>query len=158
MAHHLEFGSELSNHEAFDSYYMSMLQHHGSPQITSITMEVDRGVGDFDILSGVLTEFFPNLRRLKLEQNYSYGPAASKADFLNFVSETKLMEFILKDFQSDFVADLAKSPTELLDYMSDGSTFKIVSGGDGDPVERVFTQGSKTLTWTDLVEGPEMGG
>jgi len=152
MAYDLVFDTKLSDTEGANYYYLDVLRQRASPRITSVSMRVDRGIGDFDSFRIVLMKFYPNLRRLKIVQNYSYGVAHTQTNFFDFILGVKLSEFIFEDCQSRFMQDLAMRPADLLDRMPDSSTYEFTSGTSGTPMTQTFTSGTKTLIWTDLID------
>ena len=93
---------ELSSCEYSEHYYEDVL-YKMDKDITELSIEVDRGV-HFDNLRYNLKEF-TNLKSFTLKQNYA-DPASSLEDFLLFVKELQLKEFILEDFQTPFLLQL----------------------------------------------------
>jgi len=131
--------NNLSSCEDSNEYYFDVLYRIGygdsedicpKLEITSIEIDVDRGITDFDEFGTLLSDIFPNLRKLKISQNYSCGENTETKHFLNFVQLLNLKEFILEDLQSEFLDKL--NVEDLFAIMSDNSVYNITYGFEYD--------------------------
>jgi len=96
-----ELKLDLSCCEMSKEYYPLVLYDKASKDVTSLEMEVDRGV-DFQFLFESLSEF-PNLKALTLKQNYAHGKHVKFTDFIGFLENMSLEKFTLVDLQSEFL-------------------------------------------------------
>lgn len=117
---------DLSCCEISKEYYPSVLYDKACKDITSLEMEVDRGV-DFQILLESLSEF-PNLETLTLKQNYAHGKHISLADFIDFLEHLSLKKFTLIDFQSEFLNIL--KPFDFFFMLPNNCDYVIIYGDE----------------------------
>jgi hypothetical protein len=117
---------DLSCCERSDTYYPLILYDNQSEDITSLEMEVDRGV-DFQFLLESL-DYFPNLKTLKLKQNYANGKHVKFTDFIGFLENMSLEKFTLVDFQSEFLNGI--DPFDLFCMLPNNCDYTIVYGDE----------------------------
>jgi hypothetical protein len=117
---------DLSCCDSSDTYYPSILYNNQSEYVTSLEMEVDRGV-DFQFLLESLN-YFPNLKTLTLKQNYAHGKHVKFTDFIGFLENMSLEKFTLVDFQSEFLNGIHQF--DLFGMLPNNCEYTIVYGDE----------------------------
>ena len=79
-------------------------------ELTTLNLMVDRGVHSFRELAVALKEYYPNLNKLVIKQDYSYY--AVFHHFLNFVKDMKLDSLTIVDLQTEFFNEMTKENYE----------------------------------------------
>lgn len=154
MSDHLSL-DELYHSENSKENYIDVIMgddfFEPNDNVISLSLKIDRGVTDFDLLSEVLSIKFPKLRKLKIDQNYSFGDNTHATNFLNFLQSLNLEEFILDDFQSSFLNQITID--NIFSVMPDKSTCIIITGNSND--DSIIKSGkyikslqNKTIIWT----------
>lgn len=118
---------DLSNCIYSMNHYQDILSEHESEKVTTIEIEVNRGV-DFSELGATLSYCFPSLKVLTVKQNYTCGDHTEMKDFILFFKWLSLEKFTLIDNQSEFLENI--DTFTLFKELKKNCTYTIVYGVD----------------------------
>jgi len=136
---------DLSNCIYDMNSYQDVLSQNESEKITTIKIEVDRGV-DFSDLGATLSYFFPGLKVLSVKQNYTCGDHTEMKDFILFFKWLSLEKFTLIDSQSEFLDNIDTST--LFNELKKNCTCTIVHGFDPENNEaHIDAANNKFMTY-----------
>ena len=133
----LLINQQLSSNEQDNNYYIRILAGYISPKHTAIEFNVDKGV-NFTHLKVFLMPY-PNIRSLKIFQNYSN---CDLNQFINFLHSLRLNYFELEDCQSNF---LEIDPRDLINLLPRGD-YKIIRLWKPESIN-IFDYNQINLTW-----------
>ena len=137
---------DLSNCIYSENHYQDILSQNESKNITSIEIEVDRGV-DFSDLGATLSYFFPSLKVLTVKQNYTCGDHTEMKDFILFFKWMSIEKFTLIDSQSEFLDNIDTST--LFKELKNNCTYAIVHGCEPKNTEtHINPANNKFMTYT----------
>lgn len=144
---HLNIEESYSCEDSAD-YYLDILNEiimRGTSSDTHwLTINIDRGVTNFQDFKDTLIYGFPLLRKLTIIQNYADNDITNK-DFLIFLKDLNLDEFELIDIQSQFIQNVTID--ELFSVMPDNSKYIISHGNTINLHPIIYQKGTKIIHW-----------
>ena len=147
------YTEELSSCEYASNFYLDvlkkMIESCTAEKISSMNLDIDRGVTNFSDFKHILSYGFGYLKELNISQNYTsnnYNDKENYEHFKSFLKKLKLIKFNFIDDQSTFTKLIAVD--DIFEIMPANAVYKFKLGNVDDIKKVVHHKRNKCIKWS----------